>query len=105
MASGAGSTDVLDALTDPERLAALQATGLLDQGISEALDDLAALARDVLEVPVALATLVGPEGQSFVGASGLEDLPASGRQSPLSHSFCQYVVAEAAPLVIPDATQ
>src|SRR5215210_6010633 len=105
MSSGAGSPEVLEALADPGRLAALEGTGLLGSGPSEALDDLAGLARDVIAVPVALVTLVDPEGQTFVGSSGLEDAGAAGRRAPLSHSFCQYVVAQAEPLVVSDATE
>jgi PAS domain S-box-containing protein len=103
MSPGAGSTEVLEALADPGRLAAIEATGLFGPDITAALDDLTALARDVLDVPVALATLVEPEGQTFVGSSGLEDSWPSSRQTPLSHSFCQYVVAEDEPLIVSDA--
>ena len=103
MAPEAGSTEVLEALADPGRLASLAATGMLSPGISDALDDLASLARDVLDVPVALATLVDPEGQKFVGSCGLDEPWATTRQMPLAYSFCQYVVADAAPLVVPDA--
>ncbi len=105
MAAGAGATEVLETLSDPERLAALEATGLLGPDGSHALDDLAALARDVLDVPVALATLVCPDGQEFVGSAGLEEPWVSTRRTPLSLSFCQYVVAADEPLVVRDATE
>jgi len=105
MASGVRSAEVLETLADPGRLAAIRAIGLRSPDITAALDDLAALARDVLDVPVALATLVEPEGQTFVGLSGLEEPWASSRRTPLSHSFCQYVVAEDQPLVVANAAE
>ena len=92
-------------LHDPERLASLAATGLLTPDIDGALDEVAELTRDVLEVPVVLATLVEGDRQCFVGLSGLRGPWAEDRQTPLTHSFCQYVVADAAPLVITDARE
>ncbi|CAA9361444.1 MAG: hypothetical protein AVDCRST_MAG36-2674 [uncultured Nocardioidaceae bacterium] len=105
MVAGPGSAEVVQALADPERLASLRATGLVTPGISDALDDLAALARDVLDVPVALASLVDPDGQSFVGLCGLEEPWATSRHMPLAYSFCQYVVSDAAPFVVSDARE
>ena len=98
-----GAAEVLRAVTAPDRLDALRSTGLLGPAVSTTLDDLAALARDVLDVPVALATLVDADGQSFVGACGLEEPLASTRRTPLAYSFCQYVVTGAAPFVVSDA--
>ena len=68
-----------------------------------AYDHYARLVRRLLDVPIGLVSLVEPTRQVFHGASGLPpDLDAE-RQTPLTHSFCQYVVADAAPLVIRDA--
>ena len=105
MVAVTGAAAVLHALAAPDRLDALQSTGLLAPAVSDALDDLAALARDVLDVPVALATLVDPDGQSFIGACGLDEPWASTRRTPLAYSFCQYVVADAAPFVVGDARE
>jgi len=107
MAAGrrSGPTGLEAALHDPERLAALAATGLLTPHIGDSLDEIAELTRDTLEVPVALVSLVEGDRQCFVGLSGLTSPLAEDRQTPLSHSFCQYVVADAAPLVVSDARQ
>jgi PAS domain S-box-containing protein len=105
MAAGSGAAEVLQALAVPGRLASVRATELLVPTISDALDDLAAVARDVLEVPVALASLVDPEGQTFIGSCGLDERWGSGDRMPLAYSFCQYVVADAAPLVVGDARE
>jgi signal transduction histidine kinase len=61
------------------------------------------LVRRFLDVPVALVTIVEPDRQVFPGSLGLPEPWASRRETPLSHSFCQHVVAERAPLVVSDA--
>lgn len=69
----------------------------------EAFDRFAHLVRTILDVPVALVSLVDSTQQVFPGASGLPDDLDQARATPLSHSFCQHVVTRASPLVIPDA--
>lgn len=68
-----------------------------------AFDHYARLIRRLLSVPVGLVSLVEPERQVFVGAIGLPGAYQQARETPLSHSFCQYVVKDAQPLVISDA--
>ena len=50
-----------------------------------------------------LVTLVSPDEQVFPGAAGLPEPYQSERRTPLSHSFCQHVVASSEPLVVEDA--
>jgi len=90
-------------LQDPSRIAALRATGLLDSPPEEAFDRLANLARRMLDAPVCLVSLVEIDRQFFKSCVGLPEPWASIRQTPLSHSFCQHVVATGAPLVVEDA--
>src|SRR3954447_4112722 len=61
------------------------------------------LVRRQLGVPVALVSLVDQEQQVFPGAAGLPEPWQTTRRTPLSHSFCQHVVAAERPLVIEDA--
>lgn len=61
------------------------------------------LVRASLGVPVALVTLVSAEEQVFPGAAGLPEPWQTQRSTPLSHSFCQYVVLSGEPLVVSDA--
>lgn len=68
-----------------------------------AFDHYARLVRRLLDVPVGLVSLVEPDRQVFHGASGLPPEVEAERETPLTHSFCQYVVADAAPLVVDDA--
>ncbi len=83
------------------RLQALRATGLSEQP-DPAFERFARMVRRHLGVPVALVSLVDRDRQFFPGQQGLPEPWAQQRQTPLSHSVCQYVVASARPLVISD---
>lgn len=65
------------------------------------LDRLTRLARRALGVPAAMVSLVDADRQVFVSVSG----PAGERESPLSHSFCRFVVDADAPLVVTDSRE
>lgn len=97
------SHDPSRAVGDPDRLAALRRTALLDTPHEETFDRLTRLAARLLLAPVALLSLVDADRQVFTGCTGLPEPWATERQTPLSHSFCQYVVAAGAPLRIEDA--
>lgn len=90
---------------DPERLAALERTGLLDSGPEESFERLAALAKRLVDAPVALVSLVDADRQYFKCCLGLAEPFASARETPLSHSICRHALTSAGPLVIPDAQQ
>jgi len=87
----------------PDRLEALHATGLLDTPASPALERLTRLTTRLLGVPVAVVSLVDRDRQFFAAAEGLSPPFSETRQTPLEHSFCQHVVAGAAPLVVSNA--
>lgn len=91
------------AISDPRRLEALKRTALLDSTPEEAFDRFTRLAGRLLGAPVALVTLVDSNRQFFKSAFGLPEPWASIRETPLSHSFCQYAVASGEPLVVSDA--
>ncbi|CAI9411923.1 GAF domain-containing SpoIIE family protein phosphatase [Nocardioides sp. T2.26MG-1] len=55
-----------------------------------------------LGVPVGLVTLVRPDRQLFPGACGLPPELDAVRETPISHSLCQYVVGGGAPVAIDD---
>jgi len=81
----------------------LHATALLDSPPEEVFDRLTRLASEFLEAPVALVSLIDQDRQFFKSQVGLPEPVATGRQTPLSHSFCQHVVSTAAPLIVADA--
>lgn len=91
------------AVTDPTRLAALHTLTLLDTPAEEAFDRLTRLAARTIQVPVALVSLVDAEREFFKSGVGLAEPWCTARQMPLSHSFCQHVVASNMPLIIEDA--
>ena len=82
---------------------ALRALGLFDTPAEEAFDRLARLAARLLQAPIALVSLVDEDRQFFKSCLGLPEPWASWRETPLSHSFCQHVVATCAPLIVSDA--
>ena len=97
--------ELITALRNAERLAALSETGLLDTGAEEAFDRLGRLAAKVLRVPVALISLVDQNRQFFKSCLGLPEPWASCRETPLSHSFCRHVVESGKPLIVRDARE
>lgn len=95
----------VDAVTDPNRLAALEATGLLDSPPEEVFDRFTRLASRILGCPVSLVSLVTANRQFFKSQTGLPAPWSERRETPLSHSFCQHVVRDGALLRIEDARQ
>ena len=91
-------------LGDPARVRALADSGLT--AVADArMQAMAERVRRRVGVPVALVSLVQPDQQVFPGMVGLPEPWATTRSTPLSHSFCQYVVMSAEPLVVPDARE
>lgn len=83
----------------------LSELGLVDAPPEASFDNLTSLATELLDVPVSLVSLVdyANNRQFFKSQVGLTGHWAIDRQTPLSHSFCQYVVNTDKPLVIEDA--
>ncbi len=89
-------------LEDPARLKALARTGLLDSPPDELFDRVAQLTAHLLDVPVVLLSLVDRNRQFFKTQVGVPEPIATARQTPLTHSFCQWVVSSDEELVVPD---
>lgn len=88
---------------ESERLRTLTRSHLLDSAGEEAFDRFTRLASMLLDTPVALVSLVDRDRQYFKSFYGLPESWGSRRETPLSHSFCQYVVASQQPLIVEDA--
>lgn len=86
---------------DVHRLAAVRATGLLDATDIGPLDHLTRLASTLLDAPLAFLTVVDDERSYWASCVGVSD---GSRQNTVEESFCQYVVADAAPFVVSDAS-
>ncbi|MDO9410206.1 diguanylate cyclase [Patulibacter sp.] len=92
-----------EAVQDPSRLEVVQRLGLLDGAPDESFDRLTRMATRLTGAPVSLAVLVDDDRQFFVSQVGLPEAAAVARETPLSHSFCQHVVARSSPFLVPDA--
>lgn len=85
------------------RLWAMEQSGLLDTPPEAAYDRLTRMVVRVLNAPISLITLVAGDRQFFKSQCGLPEPWASLRETPLTHSFCQYVVMSERPLRVSDA--
>ncbi|WP_239486744.1 GAF domain-containing protein, partial [Streptomyces durocortorensis] len=88
-------------MKDSGRLEALRLAGLT-AAADPGMDRFARLVTRVLRVPVSLVSLLEADRQVFPGMVGLSGVWAARRETPLSHSFCQHVVADGKPLILSD---
>lgn len=95
------------ALMTDKKLIGLSDLGIVDAPASEAYDKFTRLITSVINVPVALVSIVQEEldRQFFTSHIGLEPEWAAMRQTPLSHSFCQLVKRDNRPLIVEDAPE
>lgn len=94
---------VMTKLSSPARLEILRNTGLMDSPPEVEFDRITRMIKQLLHVDVALVSLVDTERQFFKSQCGLPSPVAEERETPLSHSFCQYVVASEEALAVTDA--
>ena len=97
------AAELLSIVRNVARISALQRLGLLDTPPEAAFDRLTRVACRVLRAPVGLVSLVDQDRQFFKSCVGLPEPFASSRQTPVSHSFCQHVVATGKPLIVENA--
>ncbi len=90
---------------DSRRIRAVEGTGLLHRPPVPGLERLTRLAARLLEAPVVVVSLVTGERQVFVSQLGLPHPWSAAGQTPLTHSFCQHVVDNDAPLVVSNARE
>lgn len=95
--------DVRRRVADPGRLAAVRASGLLDTPAEEPFDRLARLAAATLDAPLAFVTVVDERRSFWKACIGVDAQGPADRQNAVEESFCQYVVALDAELVVGDA--
>jgi len=104
MSSSTQST-INKALFHVERLRVLRDLALIDAPEELVFDKLTQLASRVIGAPVSLVSMVAADYQFFKSQVGLPDPWKSKRRTPLSHSFCQHVVATKEPLIVSDARE
>ena len=92
------------ALSDPRRIAAVQATGLLDTEPEQPFDDLAGLAAGMTGCERAFITLVDEDRSFWKSCVGV-DIQQTGRQNPARESFCYFLVGLGDRFVVDDAAE
>src|SRR5690349_16089027 len=102
MRHAADDMGLLERLADEERLEALRRLSLLDTPAERVFDRLTQFTARELGVPVVLVSLVTDDRQFFKSACGLPPPWNVVAETPLSYSFCQYVVAQDEALIIVD---
>ena len=88
-----------------ERLKVLRDLALIDSDEELIYDRFTQLASKILGTPVSLVSMVAANYQFFKSQVGLPEPWKSKRSTPLSHSFCQHVVATNTPLIVSDARE
>ncbi|HEU0014516.1 MAG TPA: histidine kinase dimerization/phospho-acceptor domain-containing protein, partial [Longimicrobium sp.] len=91
-----------DALRDPARIAALDATRLAGTPGDEAFDRLARLAARVADAPVAMLSFIDGDRQWIKSIAGQVPALAGRREIPLAHSVCKHVILGREPLRVRD---
>ena len=82
---------------EADRLAALQRYAILDTGREPAFDDVAELAADILNAPIAVVNFIAADRQWFKAEKGI------GTDSlPLDVSICRHAILQPDVLVVPD---
>ena len=92
---------VNDKVTDPDRLAAVRGTGLLDTDPEAEFDRLTRLAAKLTGAPVTFISLVDRDRDFYKACFGFPEPLASERQIS-GTTFCHYAIASEGPLVIDD---
>ena len=80
------------------RLTALYRLGILDQGPAPHLDRITRIAQNVLDVPIALVSLIDANRQWFASRRGLDTT-----QTPRCDAFCAHTILAPETLVVNDA--
>jgi GAF domain-containing protein len=83
---------------EADRLRALHNAQILDTDYETSFDSLVELAAYICATPTSAVTFIDTDRQWFKAKKGVPE-----RETPLNVSFCQHVVAENRPIVMPDA--
>jgi signal transduction histidine kinase len=83
-----------------ERIRALRAYDILDTAPEIAFDNVTAMCAELLEVPIALVSLVDADRQWFKSRVGLDVA-----QTERSIAFCDHAIRRSTPLIVEDAAQ
>ena len=90
-----------DVPEEGERLAALRGLGILDTSPEADFDHVVRLAARLLDVPIALISLVDQDRQWFKSVIGLDGVT----ETPRELAFCDHAIRGQDVMVVPDATE
>lgn len=93
--------DIRAVIEDPQRLATLRDSGLLDSEMEEQFDRLTRLASKLIGVPATFFSLVDEDRDFYKSCVGFPEPLASGRELT-GLTFCHYSLVSDGALVIPD---
>ncbi|WP_425934318.1 PAS domain S-box protein [Aeromonas rivipollensis] len=85
---------------EAERLNLLHALNILDTPSEEAFDRITRLVAHILDVPIALVSLVDTDRQWFKSRIGID-----ANETPREVAFCAHAIAQTTPLIVTDTTQ
>jgi len=85
---------------EADRLAALRRYDVLDTAPEPAFDRIVRLASRLLDVPIALVSLIDAQRQWFKARYGLE-----AQETPRAIAFCDHAIRGCGVMVVPDAEQ
>jgi len=91
-----------EVLADPARLAAVEATGLMDGSPKPILDQIVTLTAEAVGTTNAAVTVVTNEQQLLAGCTNASQ--GVDRVAPLEDSICKFAIASGQPLIVDDAT-
>ncbi|MCB8838283.1 HWE histidine kinase domain-containing protein [Aurantimonas sp. VKM B-3413] len=94
------SSDPARSWTESERSARLVEYGILDTPRESDFDDLAEIAAEVCDTPIAVVNFVDSARQFFKAEVGL-----GVRETPLATSFCGHAILADDMMIVPDATK
>jgi PAS domain S-box-containing protein len=83
--------------TEPDRLAVLDAYGILDTPPERAFDDIVRLVGQLLEAPIVAVNLLAEGRQWFKSEIGLGT-----REMPLDDSICKFALMQQGRMIVPD---
>ena len=86
--------------TEFDRLAALESYAILDTPVEPEFDDIARLAAEILEAPIAVVNLIADGRQWFKAEIGI-----GARELPLDVSICAHAILQADTMVVTDTRQ
>jgi len=91
-----------EVLSDPARLAAVEATGLLDGTPKPILDHIVTLTAEAVGTHNAAVSVVTNDRQVLAGCTNASE--GVDRVAPLEDSVCKFAIVSGQPLIVDDAT-